>query len=220
MKIDLHTHTLERSPCSRVREEMLIRTAIKYEIDGLVITDHDSLISPQRVSELNRRFSPFRVFGGVEISLPDEHVVVLGVHDLALVEVKWEYGELIEFVRGKGGFSILAHPYRYREYLLADLESHPPDALELYSLNTPPHAVPRIYELAKRLQTRLVANSDAHLAKCVGIYYNDFSTEITNDDELVQALTAGHYELGWHNERLEALYAEYLGDEAEEDDVE
>jgi predicted metal-dependent phosphoesterase TrpH len=104
MKIDLHVHTLERSPCSLASEDEQISTAIDRGLDGLAITDHDRLVPQAHIALLNRKYAPFRVFGGVEISLQEgEHALVLSVHAPVLERTMWAYPELHALVREHGG---------------------------------------------------------------------------------------------------------------------
>ncbi|MBE9507716.1 MAG: PHP domain-containing protein, partial [Chloroflexi bacterium] len=111
MKIDLHVHAKERSDCAIDGEEEIIRAAIAYGLGGLAFTDHQRLVPPERLAELNRRYAPFRVFGGIEITLLDgEDMLVLGVHDRELEARDWNYQDLFGFVREQNGFLALAHP--------------------------------------------------------------------------------------------------------------
>ena len=67
MNIDLHVHASERSKCARSSEQELIREGIRIGLDALVFTDHNRLVPPERLVELNEEFAPFRIFGGIEM---------------------------------------------------------------------------------------------------------------------------------------------------------
>jgi hypothetical protein len=84
MKIDLHVHTRERSPCACSSTDEMILAAVDRGLDGLVITDHDRLVPTEDLAYLNAKYAPFRVFGGIEVTTRGEHVLVLGVQDEAL----------------------------------------------------------------------------------------------------------------------------------------
>ncbi len=192
MKIDLHTHTLERSPCSRVAEGDLIRAAIARGLDALVITDHNRLVPREHVAALNARFAPFRVFSGIEISLRSEHVLVIGVHDTLLETRTWSYAALHAFVRERGGFLALAHPFRYHP-ISVRLRRFPPDAVELYSHNTPRGMEQRIRRMAARIDAAVLSNSDAHDADWLGDYYNVLPDVPADEVELVAMLRSGDF---------------------------
>jgi len=195
MKIDLHVHTREGSPCAHASADEMIRAAIDCGLDGLVITDHDRLIPRERLAYLNAKYAPFRLWGGVEITTRGEHVLVLGTHDKRLEQTWWTYRDLHTFVRERGGFLAVAHPFRFnRARIEADIDRCPPDALEVYSLNTPRSAVPRIEDIAARLNLPLLSNSDAHHSGDVGSYYNLLRREPEDVDALVGMLKEGAFQ--------------------------
>ena len=193
MNIDLHVHTLERSYCARSSEEDHIRAAIARGLDAIAITDHDRLVPSERLADLNARYAPFRVFGGIEVNSGSEHLLVLGVHDSALEDETWTYPDLHAFVEARGGFLALAHPFRFHDYIGADVERFPPHALELCSHNTPRQAEPRIRALATRLGVPLLSNSDAHHTSEIGVYYNVLDGEPEDEETLVTMLKTGMF---------------------------
>lgn len=173
----------------------MVRAAVDQGLDGLVICDHDRLVPPAELAYLNAKYNPFRVFGGIEVTTRGEHVLVLGVRDDALENEWWAYPDLHAFVQERGGFLALAHPFRFNAGRLeVDVELFSPDALEVYSLNTPRRAENRIQELAARLGVPLLSNSDAHHASEVGAYYNELNREPEDVEALVEILKQGAFE--------------------------
>lgn len=193
MKLDLHVHAKERSRCARASEEEMIRAAIGCGLDGIAFTDHNRLIPLRRLEELNKKHAPLRVFGGIEISVPGEDVLVLGLQDRDLETRKWTYPELHAFVRQRDGFLVLAHPFRFQDTIGVDVETYPPDAIELCSINIKAQDQDLIHALAERLNLRLLCNSDAHRAREVGRYYNLLPRMPENDAGLVSILKDGGY---------------------------
>lgn len=209
MKIDLHVHARERSGCATSGEEEMIQAAIAYGLDGLAFTDHQRLVPAERLAELNRKYAPFRVFGGIELSVTEgEDVLVLGVHDPALEAQRWTYPALFRFARERDGLLILAHPFRFHETIRIDVEQYPPDAIEIHSANTDDCDEPQIRAIAERLHLHLLCNSDAHNTERVGIYYNALGRVPRNERELLAVLRAGQYTCGWMEERIAALNRE------------
>ena len=188
MKIDLHVHTAERSACATVNEENQIRAAIQKGIDGIAITDHDRLVPRERLLALNKQFAPFKIFTGIEVSSDDLHWVVLGIHDPTLESLTWHYPDLLAFVRSRGGFILLAHPFRYKPILQVDLDAYPPDGIESESINTPANRQSDIRTLAGRLGLMEIHNSDGHHAGGVGRYHNLLPRAAADDRELVAVL--------------------------------
>ncbi len=188
MNIDLHVHCRERSNCGRASESEIIEAARRAGLDGLAFTDHDRLMPPGRLEALNRQYAPFRIFGGVEVSLAGEHIVVLGVQDSALESMDWEYESLWHFVREQGGFMTLAHPFRFHNSINVPIERFPPDAIEVYSINTAVRNEARIREIAGKLGIRLLSDSDSHTTATVGMFYNQVTPPVKTDETLLEAL--------------------------------
>jgi len=198
MKIDLHVHSKERSACGRASEEEQIRAAMAAGLDAIVFTDHHRLVPVERLKELNDRYTPFRVFGGIEINTNGEDVLVLGLHDPALESSKWTYSDLHVFVRAHGGFIILAHPFRYHPQVTIEVERFIPDALEVHSINTPVAAEGRIREIASHLEIPLLCNSDAHNPDVLGTYYNVLERAPSDEQEIWALLRSGRFTCGCH----------------------
>jgi predicted metal-dependent phosphoesterase TrpH len=190
VKIDLHVHARERSYCAHSSEQRLIEAAIAAGLDALVLTDHDRLVPREHLAELNARYAPFRLFGGIEVSTESEHVLVLGVCHPVLECKDWSYADLQTFVKKQGGFLAIAHPFRWGN-LDADLEEHPPDALEVHTRNTPGWAEARIRDLAARHDLVLLCNTDAHHARQLGEYYNVLLGDPADEAELLRLLRRG-----------------------------
>ena len=153
----------------------------------MVFSDHDRLVERQHLAELNRKFAPLRIFTGIEVTLAKEHVLVIGIHDPALESGTWEYADLHRFVRLHKGFLALAHPFRYQA-ITVDIEQFPPDAIEVFSPNTPMWAETQIRQIATSIDCDLLSDSDSHNSQMIGKYYNVVEGNPKNDTELLQSL--------------------------------
>ena len=194
MRIDLHVHTIERSSCAVSSEVEQILISITRNLDAIAITDHARLVPSEHIEALNREYAPFRIFGGIEITVREkEDVLVLGVHDPVLESKKWTYPELHTFVRDRGGWMALAHPYRYRPNIAIDIERYLPDALESCSTNIELLNQPRIREVAKQLGIPFVCNSDAHATRSLGVGYNLLKETPADEAALVRLLRTGAF---------------------------
>ncbi len=188
-KVDLHVHAAERSGCATAYEEAQIRAAIDAGLDGLAFTDHHAMPTSARLDELNRRYHPFRIYAGIEITANQEDWLVLGLRDPELARTAgWEYTELVDYVRAKGGFIVLAHPYRYADHVRVELNGNAPDAIEYRSNNTPLSREGDIRSMAAHLGAAPLCNSDAHNSKSLGRFFN-LLAELPQDDRgLVEVL--------------------------------
>lgn len=205
MKIDMHLHCSERSGCSISTELEQIESAIAHGLNAVVITDHNKLVSEEHLKELNEKYYPFKIFGGVEIRTEPhgDDVLVIGVKHKSLQEEKWTYGKLYKFVKERGGFIALCHPYRYGDTVNIDIDSYKPDAVEIHSTNIGNCDKEKIQKLAEKLGSKLIANSDGHFYKYIGIYYNVIEGSPNTEEELAKALLAGDITIGCDEARIE-----------------
>lgn len=188
MRIDLHVHASDRSPCAIDDEESQIRAAIAAGLDGLAFTDHFTLVPEARLAELNRSYAPFRIFSGIEITADREDWLVLGLREPRLERRDWDYPALWRYVRRQGGFIVLAHPFRYAPVIHADLGLYPPDAIEVRSSNIPAARENELRTWAERYGLLPVTNSDSHSNERIGAYWNDLPGEPASDRDLLDAL--------------------------------
>jgi predicted metal-dependent phosphoesterase TrpH len=191
MKIDFHVHTSEYSPCARSTADEQIRAAITHGLDAVVITDHFHILTPSDALRLNRKYAPFRILPGAEITSDGEDWLVYGVSDPLLEDRFWEYPELHQFVHSHGGTIVLAHPFRFHPGIHVDLRRFPPDAIELYSNNIIPEHYPAIRELANSLGLPTLCNSDSHHETKIGLYFNILDGEVDGDASIFASLRAG-----------------------------
>ena len=172
----------------------MICAAIEVGLDGMAFTDHHRLVPAEHLADLNRKYAPFRIFTGVEISVIEgEDVLVLGVYDSALESLDWRYPALHAFVRRREGFLVLAHPFRFHDQIALDLERYPIDGIEVHSKNMSGENVPAIRDTIRRFGLRPLCNSDAHGVEDVGVYYNHLVHSAWDDGMLLELLRAGEY---------------------------
>ncbi len=187
MKIDLHVHASERSACSTASEISLIQAAIQAGLNGIAFSDHNRLVGHDHLIALNQRFAPFKIFTGIEVDCDQEHWVIIGIDDPRLEQIGWRYPDLHAFVQEKGGYMLLAHPFRYHP-IQVDIRRYPPDGVEISSYNTPPTREADIRALSAELGLALHTNSDAHRTWVIGQYFTQLPATVENDASLIQAL--------------------------------
>ena len=197
MKIDLHVHTSEYSRCAISTEKEQIEAAIAKGLDGIAITDHANQRSPERLRQLNEKYAPFKIFTGVEVNPIDtfEDVLVIGVPDMHKMNTyNWHYPQLHEFVRERGGFIALPHPFRWDTEVRTPVHKYLPDAIEAKSVNIVKENTPQILTFAKTLGVPTIVTSDSHQKKHVGANYIVLHNHVQTDAELVRELQGGRYD--------------------------
>ena len=115
-RYDLQVHT-DASPCSGADPEDVVDAALAAGLDGLAITNHDTLEGVDDVAH----HAPNRldVIPGVEVTTTHGHLLALDVDE---VPEGHSPRKVIESIHDMGGVAVLSHPFdRLRQYYDADL---------------------------------------------------------------------------------------------------
>jgi predicted metal-dependent phosphoesterase TrpH len=105
-RYDLHLHT-EVSPCSRSSPDDIVEAALNRNLDGVAVTDHDTVTGARAVADTAP--PELEVIVGAEITTSQGHLLALDVQETPDPEIAPL--DAIEFVRDRGGISVLAHPF-------------------------------------------------------------------------------------------------------------
>jgi len=166
MRVDLHSHS-RFSPDSRLEPEDLVRRARQVGLQGLAVTDHNSLGGAKAAYEYARSLKDFLVVRGLEISAADGHVLAFGVRDAVPRGLPTE--ETVEHVVALGGVAVAAHPYRFwsglgeAQTLLGGFAAY-----EVQNARTLRGGNARARALASRQRVGATGGSDAHFLDEVG----------------------------------------------------
>jgi len=205
MRVDLHVHSSEYSACAVSSEKEQIEAAIARGLDGIAFTEHGYQRAQPYLERLNEKYAPFKIFTGVEVNVVGsyEDILVIGVPDMTEFnggrrEYKsiWEYQDLYKFVRERGGFIAVPHPFRFADEVKTDVVSFVPDALELKSKNIDPRNAKTIMAFAKKLGVNTIVASDSHHVNDTGMHHLVLHNTVQTDVDLVRELRSGRYEHG------------------------
>jgi predicted metal-dependent phosphoesterase TrpH len=202
MRIDLHTHTSPRSPCSSLDPLELIREATHLGLDGICLTEHQVVWQPDEIAELTQE-TPVKIFRGNEFTTNQGDILVFGyeedIKELLTIE------ELRDRVAAAGGFMIAAHPFRgFKTFGIGQLQMTVEqacsrkmfdyvDALEIRNGKVSDEENEMAARVADRLGLPGTAGSDAHRLDEVGKWVTDFEHAIENEQELIEELRAGRF---------------------------
>jgi predicted metal-dependent phosphoesterase TrpH len=204
-KIDLHTHTVQGSDCSVMTAEELIDRAALVGLDGVCITEHDTI---RRSPELEERARERRLllFYGVEANT--DHGEVLAFGPVEYTEGFHELSQLRQAVDDTGGAIIAAHPFR-REFspfysgggvtrpTLEEACARPimemVDSLEVINGASTEEESAFGKQVAENINLAMAGGSDAHSADGVGICVTVFERRITTWAEFLEELRTGRY---------------------------
>jgi predicted metal-dependent phosphoesterase TrpH len=190
MKFDLHMHTTRHSPDSQMEPLALVRQARKIGLDGVVITEHDWLWTPEELEELRAAARGLIVLAGVEVTAAEGHFLAYGVTNPFAIAKGIGVAELCREVHRQGGAVVAAHPFRWGQPFDAILREEQPelDGLELMTDHMDADCRKRAAEVFRRYPLAGLGSSDAHHPELLGVCYSEFEPAIRTNQDLVKAI--------------------------------
>ncbi|MCR3883681.1 PHP domain-containing protein [Methanotrichaceae archaeon M04Ac] len=192
LRLDLHVHSSFSDGRDGVEE--ILKAALEGGLDGIAITDHDTLEGYFEAERIVREEGlDLLVIPGVEVSTSEGHLLALGVRKLPPSGRSAD--ETIEFIRVRGGIAIVSHPYhlfRHSMYRIPDC-----DAVEVYNSK---YVFGIANFWAKRMAERrglpMVAGSDAHMARTVGLGVTVVDVEEGSDlGDVLESIRGGRVKI-------------------------
>lgn len=170
MKIyDLQVHT-NASPCSSATPKEIVDAATRTGLDGIAVTDHDTLES---VAQVQRLAPPeLDVISSVEVTTTQGHLLALGVDR---VPPHRDPLPVIDDIHRQGGVAVLSHPFdALRQYFHEDLETIAREVDGVECINS--RCVRERYnekadEFARTFKLARTGGSDSHFPTEVGRAY-------------------------------------------------
>jgi predicted metal-dependent phosphoesterase TrpH len=105
MRYDLQVHT-DASPCSATPPKKVAAAAADAGLDGIVVTDHDTLENVERVRE--HASDRLAVVSGIEVTTTQGHL--LGI-DVEQAPPQTDPLTVIDTIHDQGGLAVLSHPF-------------------------------------------------------------------------------------------------------------
>lgn len=188
MTIDFHIHSKFSFDCF-LEPAKIIDLARRHRIDGLAITDHDTIAG----AEVFRRLAPdLYIITGQEISTPAGDI--LGLFLRHAVEEHDDAGRVVDEIRRQGGVAVLAHPFKWPHLVRSVDFLRQFDAIEMFNArnNIP---LPRLENhLASRAVRRFdlawICGSDTHegFEMGCGATVFDFEPAGASDERIKEAI--------------------------------
>ncbi|MFX0198688.1 MAG: CehA/McbA family metallohydrolase [Candidatus Hodarchaeota archaeon] len=183
LKIDMHVHTCYSSDAFSTLREVIVYSK-KKGLDGVAITDHDTLDGAQKLQG-----NDLIVIPGIEVTTLHGHVLALNVSHS--IPSKLDINETIKRIHEAGGIAVAAHPTAFCK-TISYLSKASYDGIEV--INSAAILFPLLTYVNKKLATRLdlpqTAGSDSHLAPEIGSAYTIVKAE-PHIDGIIQAITEG-----------------------------
>lgn len=192
MLIDIHIHEENGSFDSQLNIEECIAQGEAKGLDGICITDHDSLYWREHIKAYQMK-TDLLLLVGVEIYTLDGDLLCFGIDHLP--KKRMSAKDTIAFVKAQGGVCIAAHPYRENNRGLKDLIYQLTELTAIEGLNgrTKDYNNKKTMALAKKFDLNICGGSDAHTVKEVGDFATYFRNEIKNEREFIESLKSGGY---------------------------
>ena len=108
LAIDLHVHSEDSYDADEPVERLLER-AVRAGLDGVVVTDHDSIHESRRAAALAADYGLVGL-PGVEVSTADGHLLALGVVERP--SRGEPLAETVSRVHELGGVAVVPHPFQ------------------------------------------------------------------------------------------------------------
>ncbi|HET7323750.1 MAG TPA: PHP domain-containing protein [Halococcus sp.] len=173
--IDPHVHS-EGSYDGREPVELLLEHASEIDLDGVVVTDHDTIEQSLRATELAPEYGLLGI-PGVEVSTRDGHLLAIGVETCP--ERGRPLAETVEWVREAGGVAIVPHPFQRSRHGVKKRNLTDCDAIEVYnSMVFTGYRNRRAKAFASAHEYPEVGASDAHYLPNVGRAYTEIHIDL------------------------------------------
>jgi len=195
-RYDLHIHT-RYSRCSNNDPKQILLTAKKNKLDGIAITDHNSIKGAIETKKLNRDKN-FEVIIGEEIKTDCGEILAYYLTK----EIKpGKFEEVIAQIKQQHALAVIAHPYDFgiiRKPINTDLKELAPhlDGVEvlngrcLFSRSNK-----KAKQIAHSLNIPGVAGSDAHflfeIGKCCTLFPQDLRSALKNNKLSTEGTSKG-----------------------------
>lgn len=191
MRLDLHIHS-QFSPDSNSPIEAILKRAQEVGLDGIAVTDHNSVQSFFAASKLAEDLElDLTIIPGAEISTSEGHLIALGTR--SLMPSGLSAVETIERAHNDGGIAVASHPCAIFRQGIRNLKVKRLDAVEAFNSKS-------LFGFSNYLATRsarklnlgVTGGSDSHKVETVGFGYTEVNIANGADvDQILRAIKEG-----------------------------
>lgn len=175
MKIDFHTHSHYSDDCI-FSPETIIKSALKKGLDGIAITDHNTIAGWPAAITAAKKLGAVLILGEeIKIKKNGRTVgEVLGYFLTQKINPKGKSVEqIIEEIRKQGGLAIIAHPFNWvRPFKELEKYKNLADGVESFNSRTQSKKInKKNLEFSQRNNLPMTAGSDCHSPFEAGLAY-------------------------------------------------
>lgn len=171
LRWETHCHTVysnrryRRFDALNTPREM-IEAAIRRGLQGMIITDHDSVTGGLAGRKASREYGDFRVIPGAEVTSRSGHILAIGIENDVPKGLSVE--ETVERIHDLGGIAVASHPFSSRVRPSLGEECLKTDGVEVFNSANRGDSNSRALSLARGHSRPGTAGSDAHWERVVG----------------------------------------------------
>jgi len=185
MRFDLHVHS-SISPCSRLSLDEILHLAGSRGLDGVCITDHDSMEARHWIED-GLQANGLCIIIGQEYTTPQGDFLLFGPYEC--LPCGWSATRLLNHVRSTGGAAIAAHPFRLQRPVAEDiLRSDLCQIVEKVNGRNTPRENDLASTWLERFPIYPVGGSDAHTLDELGRVPVWIDRPVLSRSDLIQAL--------------------------------
>lgn len=189
MLFDIHTHTA-LSPCSAIPVKDMVSGAKNRGLDGICITDHDTMRVNRHLTEGVQENGIVVIFG-MEYETPEGDFLIFGPFED--IDIGLDAPTLLTRVIRQGGVAVAAHPFRPARPV-ADHLLHTGLIRVVESFNGRNRDIDnlKVQKWRKTFSFNEVGGSDAHTLEELGAYTTRLTIPVHSRQEFIHALTHGY----------------------------
>ena len=169
IKLDLHIHS-KYSYDSYLEPKIIIKIAKKRNLDGIAITDHNSMKACKEV-----KVKDFLIIQASEIRTSIGEIIAYGIQEE--IKPKMNVYETIDEIHEQDGIAIAPHPFdMFRRYNGKNIVNGI-DGIEIFNSRCMLNLFNYLaVKKAKEMNLPMTAGSDAHTIEEIGLAFTEFDS--------------------------------------------
>lgn len=197
MIIDLHMHEKTYSADSFLDIREMIAIGREMGLDGICITDHDSMGAKAYADWYSQKYD-FPIFVGIEYYSLEGDIVAFGIEEYPAERIAAQ--AFLDLVNAQGGIAFAAHPFRNNGRGLGEhLKTVTGLAgIEVLNGSTDMEACLKAGRYAEELELQSVGSSDCHVPGKIGVCATYFPEPVRTVNELAAAFKKGGLKPVYH----------------------
>jgi len=191
-KFDLHVHT-EYSYDSTIPIDKLISFAKHRGLNGLAITDHDTMEGLHQFLKSIDIDDDFIVIPGIEVTTDRGHILLLNIEHYELRSK--DFFEVVDYARSVDALIIIPHPIDpFRPFKGLNKVIDYVDGIEVANSSDIliKRHFRRLVKLVQEYGKVMTAGSDAHIIEAIGMSHIILDKEVHGKDELIEYIKCGY----------------------------